>query len=115
LGTGTLQFRTVVRFPFRLIRATEKILNEWSQQILKRAEKGKPFTDAEIGIRVGKMINKYYMSKHFVTETETRKNKIQNKIKGQQYRTKRRRGTSGRKFSNVTESTCNHLQERVPD
>ncbi|MDR2705488.1 MAG: hypothetical protein LBC02_06890, partial [Planctomycetaceae bacterium] len=68
LGTGTLQFRTVVRFPFRLIRTTEKTLNELSQQIFKRAEKGKPFTDAEIGIRVGKMINKYHVSKHFVTE-----------------------------------------------
>jgi hypothetical protein len=47
-----------------LLKATEKILNEWSQQIIKRAEKGKPFTDAEIGIRVGKFINKYHVSKH---------------------------------------------------
>jgi hypothetical protein len=33
-----------------LLKATEKILNELSQQILKQTEKGKPFTDAEIGI-----------------------------------------------------------------
>jgi transposase len=43
-------------------------LKELSKQFLKRNEKGKSFTDAETGIRLGRVVNKYHVAKHFVTE-----------------------------------------------
>jgi transposase len=51
-----------------LLVATENRLKELSHQILKRHDKGKPLTDTEIGIRVGRVVNKYQIAKHFILE-----------------------------------------------
>jgi transposase len=48
-----------------LLVTTEKKLTKLSQQISKRADKNKPFTEAEIGVRVGKIVDKHKVAKHF--------------------------------------------------
>jgi transposase len=51
-----------------LLMATEKLLRELSERLLKKAEKGKSENDTKIGIRVGRIIDKYHVAKHFVIE-----------------------------------------------
>ena len=46
-----------------LLQATEKNLAKISQQVGRR--KKKPFTAAEIGVKVGKVLGRYKMGKHF--------------------------------------------------
>jgi transposase len=46
-----------------LLAATEKELNKISKQIERRTKT--PLTESEIGIKVGKILNKYNMAKHF--------------------------------------------------
>jgi transposase len=46
-----------------LLAATEKELNKISKQIERRTKT--PLTESEIGIKVGKILNKYKMAKHF--------------------------------------------------
>jgi transposase len=46
-----------------LLAATEKELNKISKQIERRTKT--PLTESEIGIKVGKILNKYRMAKHF--------------------------------------------------
>ncbi|MDR1384083.1 MAG: hypothetical protein LBJ67_09595 [Planctomycetaceae bacterium] len=50
-----------------LLVATEKTLKELSQQIARQNEKSKPLTGAQIGIRVGRIVNKDHVAKHFET------------------------------------------------
>jgi transposase len=68
-----------------LLVATENILNGLSQRLLKRNEKGKPFTDTEIGMHLGKIINKYHVSKHFETKIENGKFSFQRNAESIQY------------------------------
>jgi hypothetical protein len=68
-----------------LLVATEKILNGLSPQLLKRNEKGKPLTDAAIGIRVGKIVDKYHVAKHFETTIENGLFSFQRNINSIQY------------------------------
>jgi hypothetical protein len=51
----------------------EKRLTILSQQFQKRNEKGQSLTDAEMGIRVGKILNKYHVAKHFETTIAIRR------------------------------------------
>jgi transposase len=51
-----------------LLVATEKLLTELAQKISKRHDQGKSYSDAEIGIRVGKIEDKFHVAKHLVTE-----------------------------------------------
>jgi transposase len=60
-------------------------MNKLSQQFLKRNEKGKSFTDAEIGIRVGRVVNKYQVAKHFVTEIKEGQFSFQRNTESIQY------------------------------
>jgi len=46
-----------------LLQATEKSLNKISQEVARR--KKKPLTAAEIGVKVGKVLGRYKMGKHF--------------------------------------------------
>lgn len=46
-----------------LLQATETSLDKISQQVARR--KKKPFTAAEIGVKVGKVLGRYKMGKHF--------------------------------------------------
>jgi transposase len=46
-----------------LLQATEKSLNKISQEVARR--KNKPLTAAEIGVKVGKVLGRYKMGKHF--------------------------------------------------
>jgi transposase len=48
---------------FVLLEATEKELNNILKQIERRTKT--PLTESEIGIKVGKILNKYKMAKHF--------------------------------------------------
>jgi transposase len=48
-----------------LLLATQEKLEPLVQQILRAKEKGKPWTDAQIGLRVGSVLNRYKMAKHF--------------------------------------------------
>ncbi|MDR2755306.1 MAG: IS1634 family transposase [Planctomycetaceae bacterium] len=68
-----------------LLVATEKILSELSQQFLKRTEKGNSLTDTEIGIRLGRVINKYHVAKHFETNIEKGIFSFQRNTKSIQY------------------------------
>jgi len=47
-----------------LLQATEKSLEKISKEVARR--KKKPFTAAEIGVKVGKVLGRYKMGKHFV-------------------------------------------------
>ena len=47
----------------QLLQVTEKSLEKISLEVARR--KNKPFTAAEIGIKVGKVLGRYKMSKHF--------------------------------------------------
>jgi transposase len=51
-----------------LLVATEKLLTDLAQRILKRHDRGKPYSDVEIGIRVGKVADKFHVKKHVVIE-----------------------------------------------
>ena len=46
-----------------LLQATEKSLSKISQEVARR--KNKPLTAAEIGVKVGKVLGRYKMGKHF--------------------------------------------------
>jgi transposase len=47
----------------QLLQATEKSLEKISREVARRTKK--PFTAAEIGMKVGKLLGRYKMSKHF--------------------------------------------------
>jgi transposase len=47
----------------QLLQATEKSLAKISREVARRTKK--PFTAAEIGMKVGKLLGRYKMSKHF--------------------------------------------------
>jgi len=47
----------------QLLQATEKSLEKVSREVARRTKK--PFTAAEIGMKVGKLLGRYKMSKHF--------------------------------------------------
>jgi transposase len=51
-----------------LLVATEKLLTDLTQRILKRHDQRKPYSDAEIGIRVGRVADKFHVAKHVVIE-----------------------------------------------
>jgi transposase len=53
-----------------LLVATEQLLSELAQRIFKRAEKNKVYSDSEIGIRVGRVVNRYHVAKLFVTKIQ---------------------------------------------
>jgi transposase len=53
-----------------LLVATEKLLTDFAQRILKRHDRGKPYSDTDIGIRFGKIADKYRVAKHFDVKIE---------------------------------------------
>ncbi|MGC9260434.1 MAG: IS1634 family transposase [Phycisphaerae bacterium] len=55
-----------VRTRESLLLATEEKLKPLQQQALRTRDKGKPWTDAQIGLRVGRVLNKHKMAKHFI-------------------------------------------------
>ena len=55
-----------VRTRESLLLATEKKLEPLMQQALRTRDKGKPWTDAQIGLRVGRILNHHKMAKHFI-------------------------------------------------
>ncbi|MGC8625298.1 MAG: hypothetical protein ACP5VQ_08530 [Phycisphaerae bacterium] len=54
-----------VRTRESLLLATEEKLKPLQQQALRTRDKGKPWTDAQIGLRVGRILNHHKMAKHF--------------------------------------------------
>jgi transposase len=44
------------------------LLTDLAQRILKHHDHGKPYSDVEIGMRVGKVKDKFHVAKHIVTE-----------------------------------------------
>ncbi|MDR1964707.1 MAG: transposase, partial [Planctomycetaceae bacterium] len=53
---------------FHTLASTEKLLADFMKQISNRNDRGKPYSDSEMGIRVGKIVNKYHVAKYFVIE-----------------------------------------------
>ena len=49
-----------------LLLATEKLLMALQQQAKRARDKGRPWKDSEVGLRVGKVLNKYKMAKHVI-------------------------------------------------
>lgn len=49
-----------------LLVATEKKLEPLQQQALRARDRGRPWTDAQVGLRVGRWLDKHKMAKHFV-------------------------------------------------
>lgn len=54
-----------VRSRESLLLATQKKLDPLMGQVARAREKGKPWTDAQIGLRIGKVLDAYKMAKHF--------------------------------------------------
>lgn len=48
-----------------LLQATERLLHREHRIVEGKRKRGKPYTGSEIGVRLGKVINKYKMAKHF--------------------------------------------------
>ncbi|MDR1963212.1 MAG: hypothetical protein LBQ50_05495 [Planctomycetaceae bacterium] len=57
-----------------LLVATEKLLTDLVQRILKRHDRGKPYSEVEIGIRVGKVKDKFHVTKHVMVGTRSSRN-----------------------------------------
>jgi transposase len=55
-----------VRTREELLLATEQKLEPLMRQALRGREKGKPWTDGQIGLRVGRILNHYKVAKHFI-------------------------------------------------
>lgn len=53
-----------------LLLATEKILTALQQQAKRIKDKGRPWKDSELGLRVGKVLNKYKMAKHLIISAQ---------------------------------------------
>ena len=53
-----------------LLLATENKLEPLVQQALRARDKGKPWTDAQIGLRVGRILDRHKMAKHFIITVE---------------------------------------------
>jgi transposase len=51
-----------------LLVATEKLLTDLAQRILKHHDRGKPYSDVDIGMRVDKVADKFHVKKHVVIE-----------------------------------------------